>query len=168
MLFADLPWDNAKPKDADFRLLCTLGGASFRPHPLHYTSSPMTQLLPWRTSSTMHRPLMANSWCRLLKFVGRSPFVYRWPSNLEIRPNPTIPKNVLTRGLDVQHGYVPSQPSIPLPPQATAELAAYHIFDAHNSYPCKLLVTRFCSWTLVFQATVRKIHKVAKSQRSDV
>lgn len=61
MLFADLPWEKAKPKDADFRLFCTLGGVSSRLHPFHYTSPPMMQFLRMVLNIIpKHRPSMAN------------------------------------------------------------------------------------------------------------
>lgn len=61
VLFADLPWEKAKPKDADFRLFCTLGGVSPRLHPFHFTSPPMMQFLRMILNIIpKHRPTMAN------------------------------------------------------------------------------------------------------------
>eukprot|EP00035_Acanthoeca_spectabilis_P022218 m.442608 g.442608 ORF g.442608 m.442608 type:complete len:367 (-) comp18828_c0_seq1:190-1290(-) len=61
VLFADLPWEKAKPKDADFRLFCTLGGVSPRLHPFHFTSPPMMQFLRMVLNIIpKHRPTMAN------------------------------------------------------------------------------------------------------------
>mmetsp|Transcript_35329 Transcript_35329/g.92392 ORF Transcript_35329/g.92392 Transcript_35329/m.92392 type:complete len:364 (+) Transcript_35329:119-1210(+) len=61
VLFADLPWEKAKPKDADFRLFCTLGGVSPRLHPFHFTSAPMMQFLRMVLNIIpKHRPTMAN------------------------------------------------------------------------------------------------------------
>eukprot|EP00038_Savillea_parva_P009047 m.180849 g.180849 ORF g.180849 m.180849 type:complete len:344 (+) comp15120_c0_seq1:157-1188(+) len=41
VLFADLPWEKARPTDADFALFCRLGGVSPRVHPFQHVSAPM-------------------------------------------------------------------------------------------------------------------------------
>lgn len=61
VLFADLPWEKAKPRDQDFRLFCSKGGVSARLHPFHFTSAPMMQFLGMVLSIIPnHRPTMAN------------------------------------------------------------------------------------------------------------
>lgn len=45
VLFADLPWEKAKPRDKDFHLFCRKGGVSAKLHPFHFTSEPMRQFL---------------------------------------------------------------------------------------------------------------------------
>jgi calcium-dependent protein kinase len=41
VLFADLPWEKARPSDQDFALFCNLGGVSSRIHPFQHVSSSM-------------------------------------------------------------------------------------------------------------------------------
>lgn len=43
VLFADLPWEKARPSDPDFTLFCSLGGVSSRIHPFQHVSTPMRQ-----------------------------------------------------------------------------------------------------------------------------
>mmetsp|Transcript_36654 Transcript_36654/g.96001 ORF Transcript_36654/g.96001 Transcript_36654/m.96001 type:complete len:335 (-) Transcript_36654:216-1220(-) len=38
VLFADLPWEKARPADPDFKLFCELGGVSPRVHPFQHVS----------------------------------------------------------------------------------------------------------------------------------
>lgn len=45
VLFADLPWEKAKPRDKDFNLFCRKGGVTSRLHPFNYVSPPMRQFL---------------------------------------------------------------------------------------------------------------------------
>lgn len=45
VLFADLPWEKAKPRDKDFHLFCRKGGVSSRLHPFNVVSPPMRQFL---------------------------------------------------------------------------------------------------------------------------
>ena len=60
VLFADLPWEKAKPRDKDFHLFCRKGGVSAKLHPFHFTSPKMRTFL----SRLLHivpknRPTMA-------------------------------------------------------------------------------------------------------------
>lgn len=78
VLFADLPWEKAKPKDADFRLFCTLGGVSPRLHPFHFTSPPMMQFLRMvgceLSCRTRTLPLRTLTWafgCQVLNIIPK-------------------------------------------------------------------------------------------------
>jgi serine/threonine protein kinase len=45
VLFADLPWEKARPSDTDFNLFCSLGGVSARLHPFQHVSAPMRRFM---------------------------------------------------------------------------------------------------------------------------
>ena len=45
VLFADLPWEKARPSDSDFNLFCSLGGVSSRLHPFQHVSAPMRRFM---------------------------------------------------------------------------------------------------------------------------
>eukprot|EP00040_Diaphanoeca_grandis_P040125 m.261328 g.261328 ORF g.261328 m.261328 type:complete len:371 (-) comp41902_c0_seq1:645-1757(-) len=72
VLFADLPWEKAKPRDKDFHLFCRKGGVSSRLHPFNVVTPPMRQFLGMLLNILpKHRPTMD----QVVEFFDRK---YAW------------------------------------------------------------------------------------------